>query len=89
MEPEMKYARKLRLEQLKLEEAKEDLQRENIEDIAIQLQRINESITKLLKAKDETMEQLLEEEKSFEKISEWSRQQRLEMDEFCKVRNAM
>ena len=89
MEPEMKYARKLRLEQLKLEEAKEDLQRENIEDIAIQLQRINDSITKLLKAKDETMEQLLEGEKSFEKISEWSRQQRLEMDEFCKVRNAM
>ena len=89
MEPETKYAKRLRLEQLKLEEAKEDLQKESIDDIAIQLQRINESIAKLLKEKDETMEQLLEGEKSFDKVSEWSKQQRVEIEEFCKVRNAM
>ena len=85
----MKYAKRLRLERLKLEEAKEDLQKDSIDDIAIQLQRINESIAKLLKEKDETMEQLLEAEKSFDKVSEWSKQQRVEIGEFCKVRNAM
>ena len=38
MEPATKYAKRLRLEQLKLEEAKEDLRKEGIDGIAIQLQ---------------------------------------------------
>ena len=66
---------------LKLEEDKDDLQRENIEDTSIQLQRFKESITKLIKAIDETLEQLLEREESFDKISEWSIQQHLDIDE--------
>ena len=70
MEPETKCAKRLRLEQVKLEEAKEDLQKESIDDIAIQLHRINESIHKLLKEKGETMEQLPEGEKSFDNVSE-------------------
>ena len=89
MEPETKYAKRLRLERLKLEEAKEDLQKESIDDIAIQLQRIDKSITNLLKEKDETMEQLLEAEKPFDKVTEWSKQQRVGIEMVCKLRNAM
>lgn len=72
-----------------MEEAVETIQSENTEDINLQLQRINESITKLTKARDETTEQLLEHDKTIEEIRAWTQEQRKQIEAFCEVREQL
>ena len=83
---EEKFNKQIAIADLKLEEIRELSTSEDTEDVSIAYEQIGELIKRLEKCKDETAEYLLEADKDFEHIKQWTMEQKGRIQPFREAR---
>ena len=84
---EQKHEKRVALEHMNLAEAEELMDTNSEDDMTLAYENIGESIKRLELAKKETVQQLMEEELSLERIREWSEKQKESLLTFRKTRD--